>query len=122
MSWNDIKYFKAKEFDSPDLAGSGKNMNMDFILKLDKLRETFGAPLHINSGFRTPEHNAKVGGVNNSAHVQGKAADITCTNSSDRFKLIEHAIRMGFTRIGIAKTFIHLDTASDLPQKVIWFY
>ena len=34
-------------------------------------------PLKINSGYRTPEHNAKVGGVPNSQHIHGKALDIS---------------------------------------------
>ena len=35
-------------------------------------------PLHINSGYRGPELNAKIGGAKTSAHMEGRAADFTC--------------------------------------------
>ena len=44
---------------------------------LDAIRERLGVPVTINSGYRCPEHNAEVGGVPNSYHTQGLAADIT---------------------------------------------
>lgn len=44
---------------------------------LEKLRAKAGAPVHVNCGYRCPKHNAEVGGVPNSQHVEGTAADIT---------------------------------------------
>ena len=44
---------------------------------LDPLREAWGHPLHINSGYRCPELNRLVGGVPTSQHVLGQAADVT---------------------------------------------
>jgi hypothetical protein len=49
----ELKHFKLSEFDSPDLPGSGKNMNPDFLKRLDEAREIAGVPFNINSGFRT---------------------------------------------------------------------
>lgn len=43
---------------------------------LDPLREGIGMPIRVNSGYRTPEHNRRVGGVANSDHLRGLAADI----------------------------------------------
>lgn len=43
---------------------------------LDPLREAYGKPIIVSSGFRSKELNAAVGGVNNSQHVCGQAADI----------------------------------------------
>ena len=43
---------------------------------LQQLRDYFGAPVHINSGYRCPELNMAVGGVKNSQHCRGEAADI----------------------------------------------
>ena len=43
---------------------------------LQPLRDYFGAPVHINSGYRCPELNMTVGGVKNSQHCRGEAADI----------------------------------------------
>lgn len=43
---------------------------------LDSVREEYGYPIKVNSGFRSAEVNAKVGGAKNSAHLEGLAADI----------------------------------------------
>ena len=43
---------------------------------LNYIREEFGAPIYINSAFRTKEVNEKVGGARKSLHMQGRAADI----------------------------------------------
>ena len=43
---------------------------------LQPLRDYVGAPVHINSGYRCPELNMTVGGVKNSQHCRGEAADI----------------------------------------------
>ena len=43
---------------------------------LDAVRERFGKPIRVNSGYRCPKHNAEVGGVPNSQHMRGEAADI----------------------------------------------
>lgn len=45
---------------------------------LEKIRALLGAPLHIDSGYRCPALNKAVGGVPNSAHVDGYAADFVC--------------------------------------------
>ena len=124
MKWEDFRYFKSKEFDSPDDPGSGSEMDKLFVARLDQLRDTVGEPLRINSGFRTEKRNASaaVKGKKNSAHLRGLAADILCTNSKLRFKILLAAVYMGFQRIGIGKTFIHLDDDSSLPREVIWLY
>ena len=43
---------------------------------LDIIREMFGQPLSISSGYRCPELNTKVGGKTTSQHLKGQAADI----------------------------------------------
>lgn len=45
---------------------------------LEKIRSMLGFPLHIDSGYRSPELNAAVKGAATSAHMQGYAADFTC--------------------------------------------
>jgi hypothetical protein len=47
-------------------------------LGLEMVRALLGAPIHINSGYRSPVVNRAVGGVANSQHVTGEAADIIC--------------------------------------------
>ena len=57
-----------------------QNLQKLCILVLQPLRDKIGAPVYINSGYRSKKLNAKVGGVPNSRHLQGKAADIHCDN------------------------------------------
>ena len=53
-----------------------KGIDPKLLELLESVRTHFGAPIKINSGYRSPEHNAKVGGAKNSYHVKGMAADI----------------------------------------------
>ena len=57
-----------------------QNLQHLCIHVLQPLRDTIGAPVYINSGYRSKRLNAKVGGVTNSRHLLGKAADIHCDN------------------------------------------
>lgn len=81
------------------------------VSKLIELRRELSMPIYINSGYRCPEHNKAVGGVSNSMHVEGRAADITVTDFEHwkpvLLKLID---RIGFNGVGIYDTFIHVDT------------
>jgi uncharacterized protein YcbK (DUF882 family) len=117
-----LRYFNYTEFDSPDEVGSGKKMNPKLLIMLDRVRDKFDKPMYITSGYRTVEHNAKVGGKENSSHLKGLAVDISCKTSLDRFDLINCLLDVGFNRIGIASTFIHVDIDSDKTPNVIWTY
>ena len=117
-----MKYFEYEEFDSPDIQGSGQMMSKEMLSKLDMIREEYGKPIHINSGFRTPQHNQDVGGTEKSSHLKGLAADIDCRKSKDRFELIDIFLDLGVNRIGIADTFIHIDVDPDKSPNVIWTY
>jgi len=116
-------YFDYHEFDSPDVQGSGQLMDKELLEILDEVREHYGKPIHITSGYRTESHNAKVGGKPNSSHLKGLACDVACTNSRDRFHLIRLFTEYGITRIGIANNFIHIDIDDiDKDSQVIWVY
>lgn len=54
---------------------------------LDPLREAWGAPIHVNSGYRCRELNKAVGGVPQSQHILGEAADITAGSREQNKRL-----------------------------------
>lgn len=117
-----MKYFNYEEFDSPDIQGSGQMMSKKLLEMMDQVREIYGKPINITSGYRTEAHNRSVGGVPSSSHLKGLAVDIACIASSDRYKLINALIKIGFNRIGVAKSFIHADIDPDKSPNVIWTY
>jgi len=117
-----LKHFSINEFDSPDLPNSGLNMDNDFLQMLDMAREIANIPFKINSGYRTKEHNKKVGGKSDSSHLVGKAVDIAYSNSRDRWIIITALQEAGFNRLGIAKTFVHTDSDQTKSPDVIWTY
>ena len=96
-------------------------MDEDFLSKLDEAREFAGIPFVINSAYRSPEHPLSIKNPT-SSHIKGLAVDIKATDSSTRFKVIEALVSVGFTRLGIADTFIHVDWDFDKSQEVIWTY
>ena len=116
--WNNIKWFKYVEFSSPDSPESGINMNQELVEILDIIRSRFGRPIKINSGYRTPQWNTKVGGVPLSAHTKGTAVDLEIVNSSARYTVIKLALENRIKRIGLAKDFIHLDIDMNSTQFV----
>lgn len=56
---------------------------------LDPIRELWGKPLIVNSGYRSTQLNNAVGGVSNSNHLKGEAADITTGSKEGNLKLYE---------------------------------
>ena len=89
-----MKYFRKEEF----LCRCGKcempaevEANIVALVEnvLDPAREKFGKPIIVNSGYRCPKHNTAVGGVANSQHTRGEAADITSADNERLAKIIE---------------------------------
>ena len=117
----DLKYFSLDEFDSPDEVGSGAKMSRGFLLTLDKIRADYGKPLRVNSGYRSVKHNALVGGRVGSSHLKGVAVDFHCNNSADRTLLLAAIYKAGIVRVGIAKTFIHIDIDNN-KGAACWLY
>ena len=106
------KYFKEIEY----------NMDADFLAKLDKARELANIPFIINSAYRSVEQNKKVGGKPNSSHLKGLAVDIKAKDSRTRYIVLNALISVGFNRIGVASSFIHVDDDKEKASNVIWTY
>ena len=65
---------------------------------LQPIRDHYGLPVHISSGFRCPELNTKIGGSATSDHCRGCAADIEIPGV-DNFMLAEHIKQMNFRQL-----------------------
>lgn len=120
--WDLYPNFSKHEF---DCSHSGKNeMQHEFMQLLQELREELNFPLVITSGYRDKTHPIEARKTHsNGEHTQGMCCDIRCLYGSTRFKIIESALNLGFTRIGIAKTFLHIGLGGKgLPNYVIWDY
>ncbi len=104
--------FKSTEFECP--GSENHKISKDLVTKLQKLREEYGHSITITSGYRSEAHNKKVGGVKNSQHVRGLAADLT---AKDLDKLHELCLKI-FNAVGDGRKkgkFIHVDVRS-LPE------
>ena len=73
---------------------------------LEPARGKLGMPIIVNSGYRCERHNRDVGGVANSQHLRGEAADIRCADNNRLAKIIVENGR--FDQLIIYPTFIHV--------------
>ena len=67
-----------------------KNLQYGVDMVLDPLRRIYGKPIIITSGYRCPKLNTLVGGVSNSWHTQGNAADIHVASLTEATKLFSN--------------------------------
>lgn len=106
------KNFKVKEFRCKD--GSDKVLiDTDFVVnKLQKIREHFGAPVTINSAYRTEFYNKKVGGAKSSYHMKGQAFDIVVKGHTP-LEVARFAQTIGITGIIQYNTFVHVDSRTN---------
>ena len=127
LNWNDYPNFSKDKFDCKH---TGKNeMTHSFMSKLQALRDAYGKPIIVSSGFRDYTHPVEVKKPKkNGAHPTGNAVDIKIAGA-EAYELIGLAINMGFTGIGInqrgGSRFIHLDTIESntlQPRPTVWSY
>jgi zinc D-Ala-D-Ala carboxypeptidase len=113
------KYFKTEEFACKET--SENEIKPEFIMRLDALREVCKFPFTITSGYRSPNHSVERSKPNGGGtHTKGIAADIRVSGGAQRYLIQKKAYELGFTGIGVAKTFVHLDIRDDTP--VSWVY
>ena len=116
----EMKWFTIYEFACPDCGQ--RHMDMRFLKKLDQARDVAGIPFVINSGYRCLDHNDMIGGLPDSSHLFGLAADIATEDSPTRYKTLEALLYVGFNRIGVGKNFIHVDLDPRKQKNLIWVY
>jgi len=91
------------------------------VNELQQVRDDVDSALKITSGCRCEHHNESIGGIEESAHLKGFAVDISCTHPFKRMSLVTALCRT-FRRVGVAKTFCHVDIDPTKPQDVLWTY
>lgn len=82
---------EAKKIDNTPTPDAEANLKDLINNVLDPLREAYGHPITVTSGYRSPRLNAAVGGVKTSQHQKGQAADITAGSPAENKKLFDLA-------------------------------
>jgi len=75
----------------PNVPNEEQKTNLTLLVDnvLGPLGELLGQPITVDSAFRSPEVNKKVGGAKTSQHLSGQAADIVCFDNEKLFNLIK---------------------------------
>ena len=104
------EHFKVKEFAQKDYRCDKILIESELVKVLEDVRTHFNMPVIITSGYRTPEYNKKIGGVKNSQHTKGTAADIkvkkVIASEVQRYLNSKYPDKYG---IGRYKSFTHID-------------
>lgn len=110
------KNFKVKQFRCKDGSDTIK-ICQETVDILQAIRDYFGRPVIINSAYRTPSWNKKVGGTSASQHVMGTACDIKVPGVIP--EAIAGYLEANFPKhgIGLYSTFVHVDSRG---RKVYW--
>ena len=115
--------FKSTEF---DCHGSGcctqTKVDDKLVQYLQQIRNHFGKPVNISSGYRCEVHNKKIGGATASRHKSGQAADIYISGVAPA-EIAKYAESIGILGIGLYETdadghFVHVDTRET---KSFWY-
>lgn len=105
-------HFKVREFACKD-GTDPVFVSESLVGILEAIRLHFGTPVHINSAYRTPQHNAKEGGVKTSQHTYGLAADIRVDGHTPaEVYAVADSMLGEHGGVGIYDTFVHVDTRS----------
>ena len=111
--WADIRYFVPKEFACKCgryCDGYPAQMQRSVVELADRAREALKGPGFVSSGLRCPQHNANVGGVSNSRHLNGKAVDLRIEGKSAKQTLAwaqkQPEVRYAYA---IDANYVHLD-------------
>lgn len=127
------KNFSYKEFEASETAKKKGICNIIASVKvrdsivalvtnvLQPLRDAWGEPLHVNSGYRCPELNEAVGGVPTSQHVLGESADIGCSDPHG-LAALALSLKLPFDQMILYPTFVHFSHKLDGEQRGMVLY
>lgn len=100
-----VREFKCKDGSDPIFISG------ELITVLQKIRDHYGKAVVINSAYRTPAYNKKVGGVAQSQHCYGTAADIKISGVTPAalYAWIDANVLKNTGGLGLYSTFVHVD-------------
>lgn len=119
----DYKTSLTENFKVNEFACRGKGccstiyLDSELVDYLQRIRDHFGKPITINSGYRCATHNKNVGGATNSYHTKGMAADIVVQGVA-HLEVAKYAESIGILGIGLYDSFVHVDTRT---KKSFWY-
>jgi uncharacterized protein YcbK (DUF882 family) len=117
-------FFNLREFECKCGLCARQTISTELVKKLHKIRTELGLPITVTSGYRCAAYQARLRGSlpvghtakGRSSHEAGNAADLACRDMDKLLKLCESE----FKAIGVASTFVHVDTRSDKLRR--WKY
>lgn len=123
------KYFKDTELKCKcgTCGSTGGEMDLEFMRKLDSIREKCGFPLVVTSAYRCPKHNELTSSTGLSGpHTTGRAIDIA-VDRGKAYTFLFWSLTMGMKGVGLSQKgenrFIHVDDLDDRqPRPTIWTY
>lgn len=107
----------SQHFDSTEFAckcgcggmNGGADVDPRLVEVLERMRQALEVPLILSCGYRCPAHNYEVGGVSNSQHIYGKAADVQKPDGVSLARLARAAELAGADGIGVYDWGVHVD-------------
>lgn len=116
------EHFSAEEISCRCCGKGAEKVSPRLLELLEQLRaNTGGLPLELSCAYRCPKHNAEVGGVENSQHILGTAADIRTPSHLTVGQLKWYAEQLPFDGIGVYDWGIHVDTRyGGVGERVTW--
>ena len=92
-------------------------VDAELVTVLQDVRDYFRLPIKVTSGYRCFDHNRSIGGSKHSMHLKGRAADIKVKDIApsivQTYLVNKYPDTYG---IGLYKTFVHIDTRSELAR------
>ena len=103
-------------------ACSVEDLNPKLVERIIMAQRMCGEQFVVTSGFRSQSYERSKGRKGSSSHCKGLAVDVSAINSHLRFKIVAGCILAGFPRLGIGKTFLHIDIDETKPYPIVFHY
>lgn len=103
-------------------ACSIEDLNSKLVDRIILAQKMCGEQFTITSGYRSQAYERSKGRKGTSSHCKGLAVDVSAINSHLRYKIVAGCLLAGFPRLGIGKTFIHIDVDETKAHPIVFHY